>query len=284
MDANTTSTVQPQYMYDYLNQLMMNPVAIVVLVVILAAYFIFFMSLGSSQSQENSMYPGTESSSNGASGGFLIMVIVVVLVVLISFRALKMFFNVDIVASIKQFFSAQPKIDIVVAQNSGAPTPDPVIKYTNQVFNVPGNYYGYEDAKALCQAYGSRLANYDDLEHAYDNGGEWCNYGWSEGQMALYPTQKDTYKTLQGIKGHEHDCGRPGINGGYIANPNVKFGVNCYGHKPKITEEEDEMMNSMSPYPKSKEDILLEKKVQALQNNIEEIVVSPFNSTTWSRL
>ena len=26
-----------------------------------------------------------------------------------------------------------------------------------------------------------------------------------------------------------HVC--PGINGGYIANPNVKFGVNCYGHK-----------------------------------------------------
>jgi hypothetical protein len=39
---------------------------------------------------------------------------------------------------------------------------------------------------------------------------------------------------LQKIKGHEHDCGRPGVNGGYIANPLVKFGVNCYGNKRKI--------------------------------------------------
>ena len=30
-------------------------------------------------------------------------------------------------------------------------------------------------------------------------------------------------------------CGLPGINGGYIDNPNIRFGVNCYGYKPKIT-------------------------------------------------
>ena len=28
-------------------------------------------------------------------------------------------------------------------------------------------------------------------------------------------------------------CGNPGINGGYFANPDLKFGVNCYGIKPK---------------------------------------------------
>ena len=42
-------------------------------------------------------------------------------------------------------------------------------------------------------------------------------------QMALYPTQKKTYNKLQTIKGHEHDCGRPGINGGYIANPKCEI-------------------------------------------------------------
>jgi hypothetical protein len=31
--------------------------------------------------------------------------------------------------------------------------------------------------------------------------------------MALFPTQKETWDKLQKIKGHEHDCGRPGING-----------------------------------------------------------------------
>ena len=39
-------------------------------------------------------------------------------------------------------------------------------------------------------------------------------------------------------KGHEHDCGRPGINGGFIDNPNVRFGVNCFGTKPAISAEE----------------------------------------------
>jgi hypothetical protein len=38
--------------------------------------------------------------------------------------------------------------------------------------------------------------------------------------MALYPTQYNTWKELQKIKGHENDCGRPGINGGYMINQN----------------------------------------------------------------
>ena len=48
-------------------------------------------------------------------------------------------------------------------------------------------------------------------------------------QLALFPTQYGKWERLQKIKGHENDCGRPGINGGYIDNPNVKFGINCYG-------------------------------------------------------
>ena len=63
--------------------------------------------------------------------------------------------------------------------------------------------------------------------------------GWSDGQMALFPTQQKTFDNLQKIEGHENDCGRPGVNGGFMANPNIRFGVNCYGNKPKIKEEEE---------------------------------------------
>jgi hypothetical protein len=49
---------------------------------------------------------------------------------------------------------------------------------------------------------------------------------------------------LQGIKGHEHDCGRPGINGGYFDNPEMRFGVNCFGAKPN--ENEADARNIMS--------------------------------------
>lgn len=109
----------------------------------------------------------------------------------------------------------------------------PTLPPKKEVFNVSNNLYTYDEAQAVCQAYGARLANYDDIEHSYNNGGEWCNYGWSEDQMALFPTQKDTWNKLQMTKTHKNDCGRPGINGGYMGNPYIKFGANCFGVKPK---------------------------------------------------
>ena len=56
--------------------------------------------------------------------------------------------------------------------------------------------------------------------------------------MALFPTQQQTWNKLQKIKGHKNDCGRPGINGGYIDNKNVRFGVNCFGTKPEASADE----------------------------------------------
>jgi hypothetical protein len=153
-----------------------------------------------------------------------------------------------------------------------------------QVFNIPGNYYGYNDASALCQAYGARLATYSEVEKAYNKGGEWCNYGWSDGQMALFPTQQKTYDELQKIEGHENDCGRPGINGGYIANPRVQFGANCYGYKPRMTNEEKELMLNTEKYPKNLKDVAMEKRVDYWKEKISDILVSPFNHDTWSKL
>jgi hypothetical protein len=153
-----------------------------------------------------------------------------------------------------------------------------------QVFNIPGNKYGYEDAKAVCYAYGGRLATYNEVESAYNDGAEWCNYGWSDRQMALFPTQKSTYSNLQNIKGHEHDCGRPGVNGGYIANPMVKFGVNCYGNKRKINREEQHLMDITTPYPKTQEDLAFEQSVSYWKTKLEDILVSPFNYNSWSKV
>jgi len=101
----------------------------------------------------------------------------------------------------------------------------------NEVFNVSNNVYSYEEAQEVCTAFDASLATYDQIEHSYKNGGEWCNYGWSAGQMAFFPTQKKTWETLQKSEGTKHACGRPGINGGFIDNPYVRFGANCYGKK-----------------------------------------------------
>jgi len=221
----------------------------------------------------------------------------------------------NIVVSIQRFFAkpfnsppgAAPSIDVSVNEETNEDTNEetnddkkeemeekvadkkeaegvPKIEYHNQVFNVPGNNFTYEDAGSICSAYGARLANFDEIEDAYINGGEWCNYGWSEGQMALFPTQKETYEKLQKIEGHQHDCGRQGINGGYFANPNVKFGVNCYGKKPKITSQEETLMENASIYPKTMQEEMKDAKVEYWKTHLTELLVSPFNTETWNRL
>jgi hypothetical protein len=250
----------------------MNILAIALVCLLLFGGLIFFTSL---------------------STAFFILVIIV-LIVLAIYKALAYTFNIDIFAKIGSNFMPQLKTNQLTAglevneiktelQQKGASTV-PEIKVKEQVFNIPGNDYDYINAKALCAAYGARLATYPEIEDSYINGGEWCNYGWSDGQMALFPTQLMSYEKLQKIKGHEHDCGRPGINGGYIANPNVKFGVNCFGFKPKITTTEEEMMKNMVPYPKSMEDVLMEQKVAYWKTQINDILVSPFNYEYWSKL
>ena len=221
---------------------------------------------------------GMENKESSKIFGFIIIFILVILIVV---NALQYFFSINVTASIKNLFTSSPTLDVTVDQTKYQPTPVPEIKFKKQVFNIPGNYYNYENANALCTAYGSRLAQYNEIEDSYKNGGDWCNYGWSDGQMALFPTQQKTFDNLQKIKGHENDCGRPGINGGYMVNPELRFGVNCYGNKPKITPEEEELMKTTPQYPVTMKDIAFQKRVDFWKSKVTDILVSPFNSTTW---
>lgn len=272
--VNTTSTTDPVNMYNYMNSYIMNPLVLIIIILVLVAYYTFSLPLGSDNL-------GTTKESNGKVFGIIIGIILVLLII---FNALQYFFSINVTAYIQGLFTPKTKVDIVIDQSTYQPAPVPEIRFKKQVFNIPGNYYKYENAKALCKAYGSELATYDQIEQAYNSGAEWCNYGWSANQLALFPTQKKTYNNLQKIKGHENDCGRSGINGGYIANPNVKFGVNCYGYKPKITSDEEELMKISTPYPETQEDIVFQKQVDLLKNNLEQILVSPFNYNTWGEL
>ena len=270
---NTTSTVEPVNMYDNINTFLLSPGILIILFLIIVAYFILFSSLGNNQDNG-------DSKMGNIMGAF----IVIILIILIIINAFQYFLNVNITAYVKDWLTPHKKIDIVVNQQKPQASSVPEIRFKKQVFNIPGNHYNYENAKAICQAYGSDLATYSQIEKAYKNGGEWCNYGWSDKQMALFPTQKNTFDNLQKIAGHEHDCGRPGINGGYIANPQVKFGVNCYGHKPRITEEEEDIMKTSSPYPQTMQETVFQKRVDFWKNRVDEILVSPFNHATWGEL
>lgn len=275
MEVNTMSN-NPVVYYPFLdvNNYMINPTVIVILAVVVIGFILLSTYLGKNGTDG-------ETVTSGFSQNIFIGIIILIIVILIAFNALKYFFSVDIYAYVSGLFSGEPKIDIVVEQ-SYEPSTVPTIRWNKQVFNIPGNYYNYENAKALCKAYGAELATVKQLEEAYDNGAEWCNYGWSQGQMALFPTQQKTFDNLQKIPGHENDCGRPGVNGGYIANPNVRFGVNCYGNRPRIREEERMLMENASPYPITMKDIVFQKRIDFWRQHVDDILVSPFNHNTWA--
>jgi hypothetical protein len=292
MEVNTSTTADTTNIYDYINGFFMNPSAFIIVGIVLVAYFIVFSSLGNNSNNSNpsgSILSDSSSDNSQSSNTILMVVVVVVCILLLIVNGLQYFFGIDMIASVKQLFLGNPQIEITLEDTNKddeitGTTIVPEIKYTKQVFNIPGNNYGYEDAKTLCLAYGGRLANYQEVENTYNEGGEWCNYGWSDGQMALFPTQAQTYKNLQKIEGHENDCGRPGVNGGYMANPHLKFGVNCYGYKPEINDEEEYLMQVTTPYPKTEKDILFEKRVNYWKSRINEILVSPFNYQSWSKI
>jgi hypothetical protein len=151
-----------------------------------------------------------------------------------------------------------------------------------QVFNVSRNIYTYHDAAAVCSALDSDLATYEQVKDAYEQGADWCNYGWVMGQMAVYPTQKETYEKLQkGNPQYHNACGRPGINGGYFDNPELLFGVNCFGVRPAKSAM-DELNNSEVALPPTTDEIEFDKKVQKFRDQLDDTTVLPFNKNSWS--
>ena len=151
---------------------------------------------------------------------------------------------------------------------------------TNQVYNVSSNKYTYYDAEPLCKALGAELATYEQVKDAFSKGADWCNYGWVKGQLALYPTSDETYKkTEAGPEDQRGSCGKPGLNGGYFDNPEMRFGVNCYGKKPPKTAHDD-VISSAAPV--SPDAMLFDKKVNAFKSEASNIGILPFNNHSWA--
>tara|TARA_X000000950_G_C13891502_1_gene651039 strand:- start:1981 stop:2835 length:855 start_codon:yes stop_codon:yes gene_type:complete len=262
----------------YLNKGLNNPnLALVFLLLgVVVIYVILFSFLGAIGNTEN----------KSKSLRIFEIIIFIVFVIAVFFNLRYMSGNdLSINAITKNLFNEKtPELDIHVSD--GKCPSDSGSSQTNnindEVFHIPNNIYNYEEAKALCKAYESELATYDQIENAYENGANWCSYGWSEKQLALFPTQKSTYDKLQEIEGHENDCGRPGINGGFIDNKLVRFGVNCFGPKPLLNENDEIYMDNLKYQPITKETIYVDKKSNKYKKQLDRIVVAPFNNDTWS--
>lgn len=153
----------------------------------------------------------------------------------------------------------------------------------NEVFNISKNEYNYYDAEPLCRALGAELATYDQVKEAWSKGADWCNYGWVKGQAAVYPTQEDTWKKIQsGPDDNKNSCGMPGINGGYFDNPEMRFGVNCYGKKPPQSENDQELLMKQGKIPLSVPSLEVDRKTQEFRKKLDEVGVLPFNEGNWS--
>ena len=276
-------------MYNFISNKVakgVSPVVLIIFTVVIILYYVLFSFLGSGISSS-----GISSSGASRSGGLIIIEIMMwgMFIFLILINGIQYFFKVDIKTSIKNLFSPIPEIDIAVISHDSPVSNNevsgvPEITTEPQVFHIGDNKYTYGSAKALCNAYDADLATYEQIENAYRGGAEWCGFGWSDNQMALYPTQKKTWKELQKIPDHEHDCGRPGINGGYIDNKNVRFGVNCFGYKPKMTPIERTIMENEDPLPKTQKEMRFNKRVNQYRKILPEILVSPFNYNKWSEI
>ena len=255
----------------------MTPGLLGIFTLVIVIYYYIFYSVGI-KSGEMKVY----NKSFGTM--FLEIILWGLFLFLLGINTLQYYYDINIVTEIKNFFSDDPAVNITVKQPvEEEETPDITkVQIQPQVFHLRGNKYDYENAKAVCKAYGSRLANYDDMQKALKDGAEWCSYGWSEGQAALFPTQKETWDKLQKIKGHENDCGRPGLNGGYMANPNVRFGVNCFGYKPNPNASSQKLMETETVYPKSAKELAFEERVKKWRKEVKNLTISPFNGERWS--
>ena len=110
-----------------------------------------------------------------------------------------------------------------------------------EVFWVGPNKYTFKEAKAVCEKLGSRLASEEEVNRAHKLGANWCDYGWIDGQKAFFIVQEDFHKLMDCKKkpNSSNPCGnKPGVHGGKMFNPDLKYGATCFGFKPPKTEKQ----------------------------------------------
>ena len=84
MEVSTTSTADPVNMYNYINNMLLNPTVFFIILIIIILYFVLFRSLGNSNNEINmenmGNMMGTENKESSKIFGFIIIFILVVLI------------------------------------------------------------------------------------------------------------------------------------------------------------------------------------------------------------
>lgn len=141
-----------------------------------------------------------------------------------------------------------------------------------EVYNIGDQIYTYEQAQKKCAAYNADLASYDQIVDAYNNGAEWCAYGWSQGQNAYFPMQR-----------MRNGCGRVGVNGGRFPQ-NLKLGANCFGIKPAGMMPQTPLIPEQPSPPRrpSPPPFCDRRKNFNACNRLTDDLIKPFNNSRWS--
>jgi hypothetical protein len=265
---------------------------------------------GSNKNANNSSNGSNKNATPASSSGWLFGAGVFILLVCIFLFIFSMFNTQitiginNIIATVRRAFGQSspplppiadeaPVLPSAIPNGTDADKPSDVVSSSiinkllptgrKEVFNVSENEYSYYDAEPLCRALGAELATYSQVKEAWEKGADWCNYGWVKGQAAVYPTQSETWDKLQhGPADEKYACGNPGVNGGYFDNPEMRFGVTCYGQKPDQSSNDENMIMSRGGFPKTPSTLKVDKQIQEYKDSLDTIGILPFNSGAWS--
>ncbi len=254
-----------------------NYTILFILIIVIIIFYLFFS------------FSGIDSESYPLLN-FLHNMLWVLLIFIILLNTSSYFFNIDIINEIKKFFTNKNKQDVDIefafeketdTSLNTTHTPSNIVK--KEVFHIPGNKFTFHDAKAVCKAFDSEIASFDQLKQAQQNGASWCSYGWTDDQLALYPTNEKDWNKLKNKSDNKYDCGLPGINGGHIKNTHIKLGANCYGIKPEKSKlEKDLELNENNPlYAKTYKEYVFDKRVNQWKDKLGNVMIKGFNNETW---
>ena len=248
-----------------------------ILIIVIIIFYVFFSFSG----VNGESYPLLN---------FLHNILWILLIFIILLNASSYFFNIDIINEINNFFTNKNKqeLDIEFAFDkekdislNTIDTSSNIVK--KEVYHIPGDKFTFHDAKAICKAFDSEIASFDQLKQAQQNGASWCSYGWTDDQLALYPTNENDWNKLKNKSDNKYDCGLPGINGGHIKNTHIKLGANCYGIKPEKSKlEKDLELNENNPLDaKTYKEYVFDKRINEWKDKLGNVVINGFNSDTW---
>jgi len=142
-----------------------------------------------------------------------------------------------------------------------------------EVFLVANNIFQREDSRKVCKAFfNADVATIEQLREGYNNGANWCNYGWTADSKAYYP--------LQQVQNNPRCFGEAGLNGGTMeSTSNIMLGVTCYGEKPS---ENHMTVDKLITDSSLAQDDLRILDAYRKRINSDGLKIAPFNNKKWS--